>query len=90
MHKSCRIGAYYITKRGGMKMFHNKMILLAAGGIALTAVAVVVAGLAVRKQTNKLRANMRSLSRGVYNFGTALQLLSGADAEDACENGSCC
>jgi hypothetical protein len=90
MHKSCRIGAYYITKRGGMKMFHNKMILLAAGGIALTAVAVVVAGLAVRKQTNKLRANMRSLSRGVYNFGTALQLLSGADAEDACENGTCC
>ena len=71
-------------------MFHNKMILLAAGGIALTAVAVVVAGLAVRKQTNKLRANMRSLSRGVYKFGTALQLLSGADAEDACENGTCC
>jgi hypothetical protein len=90
MHKFCRIGAYYITKRGGMKMFHNKMILLAAGGIVLTAVAVVVAGLAVRKQTNKLRANMRSLSRGVYNFGTALQLLSGADAEDACENGTCC
>jgi hypothetical protein len=90
MHKSCRIGAYYITKRGGMKMFHNKMILLAAGGIALTAVAVVVAGLAVRKQTNKLRANMRSLSRGVYNFGTALQLLSGADAEDDCERSGCC
>ena len=71
-------------------MFHNKMILLAAGGIALTAIAVVTAGLIVRKQTSKLRANMRSVSRGVYNFGTALQLLSGADAEDACENGSCC
>ena len=43
-----------------------------------------------RKQANKLRANMRSLSRGVYNFGTALQLLSGAHGEDACEESGCC
>jgi hypothetical protein len=34
---------------------------------------------------------MHSLSRGVYNFGTALQLLSGADAaEDDCERSNCC
>ncbi len=56
----------------------------------MAVVAVVAAGLMVRKQANKLRANMRSVSRGVYNFGTALQLLSGAHAEDACEESGCC
>ena len=71
-------------------MMDRRIFMLAAGGIALTAIAVVTAGLIVRKQTSKLRANMRSVSRGVYNFGTALQLLSGADAEDVCENGTCC
>ena len=71
-------------------MFDRRLWVLALGGIALTAVAAVAAILTVRKQTNKLRANMRSVSRSVYNFGTALQLLSGADAEDACENGTCC
>ncbi len=67
-------------------LFDKKAMIMAAGGLALTAVAVVAVGLMVHKQTNKLRANMRSVSRGIYKFGTALQLLSGADAEDDCEN----
>ena len=75
-------------------MFHKNMWMLVLGGLAVAAVAVVgalAAALTIRKQANKLRANMRSVSRGVYNFGTALQLLSGADtAEDDCENGTCC
>ena len=72
-------------------MFDRRFLMMAVGGIALAVVAVVAAGLMVRKQTNKLRANMRSVSRGVYNFGTALQLLSGADAaEDDCERSNCC
>ena len=74
-------------------MFHKNMWMLALGGLAVAAVAMVgalAAALTIRKQANKLRANMRSLSRGVYNFGTALQLLSGAHAEDACEESGCC
>ncbi len=71
-------------------MFDRRFMMLAVGGIALIAVAAVAAILTVRKQANKLRANMRSVSRGVYNFGTALQLLSGANAEDACEESGCC
>ncbi len=67
-------------------MFDKKMLVLAVGGMALVAVAAIAAGIAVRKQTNKLRSNMRAVSRGVYNFGTALQLLSGADAEEECES----
>ncbi len=63
-------------------MFDKRLLMLAIGGLALTAVAVVGAGLMVRKQTNKLRANMRSVSHGIYKFGTALQLLSGVDTED--------
>ena len=72
-------------------MFDRRFLMMAVGGIALAVVAVVAAGLMVRKQANKLRANMHSLSRSVYNFGTALQLLSGADAaEDDCERSNCC
>ncbi len=71
-------------------LFDKKAMIMAAGGLALTAVAVVAVGLMVHKQTNKLRANMRSVSRGIYKFGTALQLLSGADAEDDCENCVAC
>ena len=71
-------------------LFDKKAMIMAAGGLALTAVAVVAVGLMVRKQTNKLRANMRSVSQGIYKFGTALQLLSGADAEDDCERSVCC
>lgn len=69
-------------------MFNKNMWMLAIGGLAVTAVAmvmVVAAGLMIRKQTNKLRANMRSVSQGIYKFGSALQLLSGVDAEDDCE-----
>ena len=72
-------------------MFDRRFLMMAVGGIALAVVAVVAAGLMVRKQANKLRANMHSLSRSVYNFGTALQLLSVADAaEDDCERSNCC
>ena len=75
-------------------MFHKNLWVPTLGVIAVVAVAMIgalAAILTVRKQANKLRANMRSVSRGVYNFGTALQLLSGADAaEDDCENGTCC
>ena len=75
-------------------MFHKNMWMIALGGLAVAAVAMIgalAAGLMVRKQANKLRANMRSVSRGVYNFGTALQLLSGTDtAEDDCERSGCC
>lgn len=74
-------------------MFHKNLWMLMLGGIGVTLVAmigVLIAGLTIRKQANKLRANMRSVSRGVYNFGTALQLLSGANAEDACEESGCC
>ena len=71
-------------------LFDKKAMIMAAGGLALTAVAVVAVGLMVRKQTNKLRANMRSVSRGIYKFGSALQLLSGAEEEDDCENCVAC
>lgn len=67
-------------------LFDKKTMIMAAGGLALMAVATVAVGVMVHKQTNKIRANMRSVSRGIYNFGTALQLLSGAGAEDDCEN----
>ena len=66
-------------------MFDRKTLILAIGGIALAGIAVAAAGLMVRKQTNKLRNNIRTVSRGVYNFGTALQLLSGAADEQECE-----
>ena len=71
-------------------MLDKKMLYLAVGGMALVAVATVTAGLIVRKQANKLRRNVRTISRGVYNFGTALQLLSGAAAEEECEGSVCC
>ena len=75
-------------------MFHKNLWVPALGVIAVVAVAMIgalAAILTVRKQANKLRANMRSVSRGVYNFGTALQLLSGADAaEEDCERSNCC
>lgn len=74
-------------------MMNKNVLLLALGGLAVAAIAsiaVLAAGLMVRRQTNKLRSNMRSVSQGIYKFGTALQLLSGADAEDDCENLGCC
>ena len=67
-------------------MFDKKMLYLAVGGVAILAVAMVAAGLMVRKQANKLKRNVRTVSRGIYNFGTALQLLSGAAAEEDCES----
>lgn len=74
-------------------MFNKNILMLAIGGLvmaAVAAIAVVAAGLMVRKQTNKLRSNIHSVSRGLYKFGTALQLLSGADAEDDCERCMTC
>ena len=67
-------------------MFDKKMLYLAVGGVAILAVAMVAAGLMVRKQANKLKRNVRTVSRGIYNFGTALQLLSGAAAEEEYES----
>ncbi len=72
-------------------MMDKRMLLLAIGGLALVGVLAVAAGLTVRRQTNKLRNNIRTVSRGIYNFGSALQLLSGADAaEDDCERCTTC
>lgn len=74
-------------------MFGKNMWMPMIGGIImlmLAAVAVVATGLMIRKQTSKLRSNMRSVSRGIYKFGSALQLLSGADDEDDCERSVCC
>ena len=74
-------------------MFGKNMWIPVIGGLAMAALAagaVVIAGLMIRKQTCKLRSNMRSVSQGIYKFGTALQLLSGADAEDDCERSVCC
>ena len=71
-------------------MLDKKILYLAVGGVALVAVATITAGLMVRKQANKLKRNIRTVSRGVYNFGTALQLLSGAAAEEECESCATC
>ena len=71
-------------------MFDKKMLYLAVGGVAILAVAMVAAGLMVHKQANKLKRNVRTVSRGIYNFGTALQLLSGAAAEEDCESCASC
>lgn len=71
-------------------MFDKKMLYLAVGGVAILAVSMVAAGLMVRKQANKLKRNVRTVSRGIYNFGTALQLLSGAAAEEECESCASC
>ena len=74
-------------------MFHKNMWMIALGGLAVAVVAMVgalAAALTIRKQANKLRSNMRQVSRGVYNFGTALQLLSGAADEQECEGSVCC
>lgn len=72
-------------------LFDKKTMIMAMGGLVLMAVATVAVGVMVHRQTNKIRANMRSVSRGIYNFGSALQLLSGAaGAEDDCENCVAC
>lgn len=72
-------------------MLDKKTLMLAAGGLALGAVAVIAVGVTVHKQANRLRSNMRTLSRGIYHFGSALQLLSGAAvSEDDCESCSVC
>ena len=70
-----------------MVMLNRNMLYLALGGLALTGVMAVVVGVTVHRQTTKLKSNIRTVSRGIYNFGTALQLLSGAATEDECE---CC
>lgn len=60
------------------------------GGVALAAVAITVAGVMINKQTARIRRNMRSVSRGLYNFGSALRLLSGAECADDCEMYEAC
>lgn len=73
-------------------LFDKKAMLMAAGGLVMVTVATVAIGVMVHRQTSKLRANVRSVSRGIYNFGTALQLLSGAGmgAESDCEACDAC
>ena len=72
-------------------LFDKKTMIMAMGGLVLMAVTTVAVGVMVHRQTNKIRANMRSVSRGIYNFGSALQLLSGAaGAEDDCETCVAC
>ena len=68
-------------------MLDKKTLMLAAGGLALGAVAVIAVGLTVHRQASRLRSHMRTVSRGIYHFGSALQLLSGAAAQDECD---CC
>ena len=71
-------------------LFDKRSMLMAIGGLAIMAVAAVAVGVMVHRQANKIRANMRSVSRGIYKFGTALQLLSGNQAEDDCESCAVC
>lgn len=73
-----------------MDVFDKKTLIMAAGGVVLCAAVVVAAGIMLHRQTAKIRANMRSVSRGLYKFGSALQLLSGADCEDDTENCMMC
>ena len=70
-----------------MDVLDKKMMIMAAGGLALTAVTVVSVGLIMYKQTKRIRNNMRCIGKGLYQFGSALQLLSGTDCEDDTE---CC
>ena len=67
-------------------MFDRKILYLAIGGMALMGMTAVIVGVTVHKQTNKLKNNIRTVSRGIYNFGTALQLLSGAATEEECDS----
>ena len=71
-------------------MFDRKILYLALGGLALMGVMAVAIGVTVHRQTTKLKRNIRTVSRGVYNFGTALQLLSGAAAEEDCDSCATC
>ena len=71
-------------------MFDKKMMVLVIGGVATMGMLMLLAFITIRKQTNKLRNNMRTVSRGIYNFGTALQLLSGAASEEECDSCATC
>ena len=71
-------------------MFDKKMMVLGIGGVATMGMFMLLAFITIRKQTNKLRNNMRTVSRGIYNFGTALQLLSGAASEEECDSCASC
>ncbi len=71
-------------------MFDRRLLFLAIGGLALVGILALAAALTVRRQMGKLRNNIRTVSRGVYNFGTALQLLSGAAEEEDCERCTTC
>ncbi len=71
-------------------MFDKKGLIMVAGGITVAAVAVAVAGVMISRQTSRIRGNMRAISRGMYNVGSALQLLSGAQSADECERYEVC
>ena len=71
-------------------MFDKKMMVLVIGGVATMGMLMLLAFITIRKQTNKLRNNMRTVSRGIYNFGTALQLLSGAASDEECDSCATC
>lgn len=71
-------------------MFDKKGIIMVMGGVALAAVAVTVAGVMINRQTARIRSNVQSIGRGMYNFGSALQLLSGVGCAEDCERSEVC
>lgn len=66
-------------------MLDKKGLLVVAGGVTVAAVAVAVAGMMITRQTSRIKSNVRAISRGMYNVGSALQLLSGAQSAEECE-----
>ena len=71
-------------------MLDKKSVIMVMGGVAVAAVAVAVAGVMINRHTARIRNNVRAISRGMYNFGSALQLLSGAQSADECERYEAC
>ena len=71
-------------------MLDKKSVIMVMGGVAVAAAAVAVAGVMINRQTARIRNNVRAISRGMYNFGSALQLLSGAQSADECERYEAC
>ena len=71
-------------------MLDKKSLLVVAGGVTVAALAVAVAGMMVSKQTSRIKTNVRAISRSMYNFGSALQLLSGAQSAEECERYEAC
>ena len=66
-------------------MFPRKSLIMVAGGVVLTAAAIAAAGIVIGRQAERIRNNVHAFSRGMYNVGSALQLLSGAQPEADCD-----